>query len=177
MSGNDFHTHLSCEPLEGRDNPSGNVTAAVVGGTVIVTGDSDFNRVRIEQDGVGNMFVIGLDGTTVNGQSAVFVGQGTPNGVSVSLNDGQDYLEMANVFAGAISVQGGNDGDGLYLSNVGAAGNIEVYSGEANDTVFLSGVTAGNVLYLDGGNAYDILHVDASGGFGGSIAVNFEEPF
>lgn len=168
---------LNCELLEARDNPAGNVTAMVSAGAVFVDGDSAFNRVRIEQDGAGNMFVIGLEGTTVNGQSAVFVGQGTPAGVFVTLNDGQDYLEMVNVFAGAISIQGGNDGDGLWMWNVGASGNIEVRSEEANDTVFLSNVWAGNVLMLDGGNAYDIIHVDNSGGFGGAFAVNFEEAF
>ena len=123
------------------------------------------------------MFVIGLEGTTVNGQSAVFVGQGTPNGVFVSLNDGQDYLEMVNVLAGGIHIQGGNDGDGLWMWNVSAFGNIEVHSQESNDTVFLSNVWAGNILTLDGGNAYDIVHVDNSGGFGGAFMFNFEEPF
>jgi hypothetical protein len=177
MRRHETQPKLNCELLEARDTPAGNVTAGVLGGTLIVDGDSAFNRVRIEQDAVGNLFVIGLEGTTVNGQSAVFVGQGVPDGVFVSLNDGQDYLEMVGVFAGAINIQGGNDGDGLWMWNVGAAGNIEVAGGEANDTVFVSGVVAGNALVLDGGNAFDIWHADNSGGFGGSFAFNFEQMF
>ena len=177
MRAHNTHTPLNCEWLEARDTPAGNVTAMVSGGAVFVDGDGAFNRVRIEQDGVGNMFVIGLDGTTVNGQSAVFVGQGTPAGVFVTLNDGQDYLEMVNVVAGGISVSGGNDGDGLWMWNVSAFGNIDVRSEAANDTVFLSGVWAGNVLTLDGGSEYDIVHVDNSGGANGAFMFNFEEPF
>jgi hypothetical protein len=43
--------------------------------------------------------------------------------------------------------------------------------------VFVSNVWAGNVLALDGGNAFDILHVENSGGTGGSFAINFEGSF
>ncbi|AMV25787.1 hypothetical protein VT84_15425 [Gemmata sp. SH-PL17] len=177
MTGHDSHTNLTCEYLEDRDTPAGNVTAMLSGGALIVTGDDAFNRVRIEQDGAGNLSVIGLAGTTVNGQSAVYIGQGIPSGVFVDLGNGQDYLEMVGVYAGTINVQGGNDGDGLYLWNVGASGNIEVHSGEANDTLFASGVVAGGALVLDGGNAYDIIHVDNSWGNGGTFFVNNEAPF
>src|SRR5688500_8420014 len=130
MRGHEIQGKLNCELLEARDTPAGNVTAMVFGGTVVVTGDSEFNRIQIAQDGAGNMFAAGLEGTTVNGQSVVFVGQGVPDGVSVSLGDGQDYLEMMGVFAGGISIEGGNDGDGLWLWNVGTAGNLEIRGSE-----------------------------------------------
>lgn len=177
MTGCTENCRLGCEALESRDTPAGNVVAGVSNGAIYVFGDGDSNRVRIEEDSANNVFVIGLEGTTVNGQSAVFLGQGIPSAVFVDLGDGQDYLEMVHVYAGSISIQGGNGGDGLYLFNVSAAGNIEVYGGEENDTLFATGTVAGGALVIDGGNAYDIVHVDTSGGYAGTWVLNCEEPF
>lgn len=177
MNGHVNKCGLGCESLEARDTPAGNVTAGAFGGAVFVFGDGDSNRVRIEEDSANNVFVIGLDGTTVNGQSVVFLGQGIPTSVFVDLGDGQDYLEMVHVYAGTINIQGGNGGDGLYLFNVSSAGNIEVNGGGDNDTLFVTGTIAGGALVIDGGADFDIVHGDTSGGYAGTWVVNCEAPF
>src|SRR5262245_18342162 len=100
---------LGIERLETRDTPAGNITATVSSGVLFLNGDGADNQFGLQQNSAGDVFVYGLNGTSVNGQPLVFVGRGTPAGVVADLGGGNDYLEVLNLFAGGISINGGND--------------------------------------------------------------------
>src|SRR5262245_42531676 len=87
---------LGCEPLEPRENPAGNVTAFLLGGSLTVVGDALDNAVSIQQSPVGDIVVVGLNGTTVNGRSSVLVGRGLLN--TLNMNGGNDAVEVVGPF-------------------------------------------------------------------------------
>ncbi len=49
-------------------DPDGNVTVGVSSFNVFVSGDDFSNHVQLVQDGAGNLFAVGINNTTVNGQ-------------------------------------------------------------------------------------------------------------
>ncbi len=88
-----FRTRLSCELLETRANPSGNVTATVLGGSLRLVGDAGDNDISVSIFASGSVSVLGNFGTTVNGGSAFF-GSGVTKDVRINLNAGNDALTI-----------------------------------------------------------------------------------
>jgi hypothetical protein len=82
---------LGLESLEARRVMAGNVTAAVVGGDLVITGDGAANEVRIHQV-LGRLVVEGLNGTKINGGNKDKFGANTD--VRVDLNGGLDKLTV-----------------------------------------------------------------------------------
>jgi hypothetical protein len=163
------------EQLERRDTPAGNVSLSPFGGGLLLVGDAADNQLGVFQNASLDLVVYGLHGTTINGQSSVYVGRGIPAGLFVGLGNGKDHFEVFGLVTGNISINGGNDGDLISLANTWAAGNIGVVGGEGGDSIYLSGVFAGNVLGLDAANGHDFLRFHNSGGFNGTFAINFEQ--
>lgn len=110
-----FRTRLGCEALEHRDTPAGNVAATFQNGVWYLLGDAADNQISVTKDASGYVTVTGLNGTTVNGQSSVFLGRlntssgsgwAPPrNGLYVDLGAGTDYLETHNVTAPSQNVE------------------------------------------------------------------------
>lgn len=170
-------TRLGCEALEARDTPAGDVSVALFNGALYLTGDAAANRVHVEQDTVGDIYVVGLDGTSVNGQPAVYAGRGPVSGFFADFGEGEDYLELVGLVAGSVHVHGGNGGDGLYLFNVRSDGDIVVSGDAGNDTLYTTGTLARNGFVIDGGSSFDVWHADNSGGLAGTFIVNVEMQF
>jgi len=168
---------LGIERLEARGTPAGNVTATVSGGVLFLTGDGADNQFGLQQNASGDVVVYGLNGTSVNGQPAVFVGRGVPNAVVAELRAGNDYFEVLGLAAGGVFIDSGNGSDSIALANVRTAGNIEVRTHLLDDAVFMSGVVAGNQMILHGGDGTDSLHLDHSGGLNGTFISNFDRGF
>src|SRR5262245_5328671 len=78
---------LHFESLEGRALLAGNVTAAVTGGDLIITGDAEANSIVIVHGrGAGEYLVKGVDGTTINGAGSSFRATGVTANVSIALD-------------------------------------------------------------------------------------------
>jgi hypothetical protein len=168
---------LGIERLEARDTPAGNISATVSGGVLFLNGDGADNQFGLQQNASGDVFVYGLNGTSVNGQPVVLVGRGIPNAVVADLGTGNDYFEILGLLAGGVSINGGNGFNSIAMANVRTAGNIEYRGGQEDDAVFMAGVVAGNQMILDGGNGTDSLRLDRSGGINGTFIFNFDRGF
>ncbi len=129
---------VGLELLERRQVLTGNVTATVSAGTLIVTGDEAANAVELVQSG-SNLVLRGLSNTTVNGATADFVVRTGSSRVQESL------------FA---YMNGGNDtfsiGDGVSIRR-----DAFVFLGEGDDTFAMQGATAHKALHVDMGNGND----------------------
>src|SRR5262245_56222403 len=115
-------TRLGFEALEDRTTPAGNVTASIINNQLFVTGDGNSNQVSTQQDAAGNLFVIGVSGTLVNGQGAVAFG------VRQNLTDG--------VFVG------GGGHDSIDVAGLRLSSGLSVRTGEGNDLITLRNLTA-----------------------------------
>jgi hypothetical protein len=164
---------LGCEPLEQRENPAGNVTAFLSGGTLVALGDAADNAVGIQQTAAGDIWMIGLNGTTVNGRSVVFVGRGFLTGVNVQMNGGNDFVELFNLFVGGdIAVQGGTGNDTIRLAAL-TGRNIAVDAGAGDDAVGTQGVVATSSVFLNGNLGFDVF-VDRGVTAPARVATGFE---
>ncbi len=111
---------LSCDQLEDRDNPAGNVSAVIgADGVLYIRGDAADNVFSVRQNNFGDLFVFGVSGTTINGQSAVYLGRGYPTAVSIVTDAGNDLAEMVNPrTSGIIYTQMGNENDSVAMYGV-----------------------------------------------------------
>jgi hypothetical protein len=160
---------LSCEALEARENPSGNVTATLLGGTLIVNGDVSDNQFSIQQDAAGNMFIFGLNGTLINGVSTLFVGRGILTNLFINTWEGNDAVHIAGVGVfGSMFVTLGAGNDQLLMVNSGAT-FLAIDGGDGNDAMALQGVVGFFAVDVTGGPGIDVLQ--NRGIFGGSVRV------
>lgn len=140
-------------------NPFANNVLVNLGGDGILylRGDAADNRFSIQRDTFGDVFVYGVGGTRINGQAFVHFGRGVLNGVQVVSDAGNDLVEFVNIHtAGLISVQAGNENDGVALYNVSAGGmSLRMEGGDdifVTDSVWVNGLAV-----LDGGSGFDTI--------------------
>ncbi len=95
---------LGFESLETRRCMAGNVTAALVGGDLVVEGDADANTISIVEGAVdGEFIVLGGDdadgaATNVNGApNGLAVVSGVSGSLIVRLREGNDVVDVANI--------------------------------------------------------------------------------
>jgi hypothetical protein len=149
---------LSCDRLEDRDNPAGNVVAGIgTDGVLYIRGDSADNVISVQQNVFGDLYVFGRSGTTVNGQSAVYLGRGYAAAVSVVTDAGNDLVEMIGVRTnGIIYAQMGNENDSVAMYGV-IAGNLNLQMEGGDDVVITDGVYVGNYAVIEGGSGFDTI--------------------
>src|SRR5262245_61665314 len=86
---------LRFESLEDRTLMAGNVTAAVVNGTLQITGDKSANVIQIQQ-GTGNgIRLVGI-GTTINGSSLAVNFAGASN-IDLDMLAGNDSVTASSL--------------------------------------------------------------------------------
>lgn len=124
---------LGIESLERRLLMAGDVTAALKGGWLVVTGDAEANQVLIENTASGEYSVTGADGTTVSGSPVT----GVTKGVKVNLKDGDDVVAIVG------------SGGGTFH----ATGDVKVTTGKGNDRILVAGLQADGKVTLNSGNA------------------------
>ncbi|MEZ6127296.1 MAG: Calx-beta domain-containing protein [Planctomycetaceae bacterium] len=130
---------------------TGNVTAVVTNGNLVVTGDSQANTIVIHLSPSGVLYVSGVDGTTVNGQSVPFAATTTgSSGVrlsSVNLGGGNDQLLVsADASAGA----------------TGGSSALNIESGAGNDMVVVSQISGNRNLTIANSGGHDVRRVQSS---------------
>ena len=130
------HTHRKCrfESLEQRNVLAGNVTAAVVDGDLVITGDDLGNVFTLDQPGgPGTDYrLIGNDTTTINGGPSPITlpgsGAAVTNDILIDLLGGDDIVRVAGVHA---------------------PDDLEIDAGVGNDLVAVFGSDAGIDTQVD----------------------------
>ena len=137
---------FNAEQLEGRLLLDGNVTARVLGGNLVVTGDEDANGVHITQVGGGQYMVTGIDcgngATTINGEASALL-TGVTRSFRVTLRGGADCLHMGN---GETSPEGNG---GLYVPD-----DLFIRTNAGSDEVRLDDIHVEDMtkIWLETGN-------------------------
>jgi hypothetical protein len=159
---------LRFEGLEGRLMMAGNVTANVLAGNLVITGDRLANGVSIVGSAVPGEFVIqGIPTscvpTTVNGKRSVTVEH--VQNIAVDLKAGNDILRIGNAkgdvtrIPGALTVDRGPGDKTLLIANVSIGGIANLATGTGNDQVTLTNVTARRSFALDAGAGDDTVRI------------------
>ncbi|MCI0700140.1 MAG: hypothetical protein L0241_03525 [Planctomycetia bacterium] len=175
MIPNSMNCRLGCEQLEARENPDGNVAVAVSGGVIFVAGDAFNNRVVINQDVFGNVFATGLNNTTVNGVTQIFLGRGIPNRLIMDMGAGNDRTEVLDMTVfGHIEILGGLGDDSTFLLRNRAGGVVAVNGTSGNDETWISGVNAALVV-AEGDVGFDRVHIDNAFTTHGVFIFNHEQ--
>lgn len=165
-------TRLGCERLETRENPAGNVTAAILpDGMLYIEGDINANVISVQQNAAGDLFVFGRGSTTVNGQTGVYLGRGIPSSVLIRTGDGNDTVEMIGVrTTGWLAVETGAGDDGMALYGC-QAGALALKGNSGNDLIYTDGVYVQNYAEVDGGAGTDTVDFRRYGLHGGLVRL------
>jgi hypothetical protein len=168
---------LRLEQLEARCLLAGNVTAAVVNGSLVVTGDAQDNTIEIFQTAQG-IQVLGM-ATTVNGGTS-FTAVGVTKDVVVSLGDGSDGLAFdLTVPRDLIIDMGAGD------NSVNFGGFFEPPPGDTGP----GGVITGRDVVVNAGNGSNFIGIFSSqvgrktdinlgsGGTSGNFVLVFQSTF
>lgn len=144
----------------------GNVTVRIKGGDLLVRGDGESNRISVAPGStVGReppdlLFVVGADGTTVNGEAFVVI-ERVDGGFSIEMGDGDDRIDLEDLSGPwapsllDVAMGAGSDLIGFWDVNVGA--DLLVRTGPGDDTVVGDGITFGRDLRVDLGAGNDRL--------------------
>ena len=190
---------LSLERLESRLALAGNVTAQLLGSTLLLTGDALDNSLVVATAAGGKMAVISAPGTTINGADATvapFVTSRAVTNIIARLNGGDDVIGFGNDAAGLVRQLGisgivsppFNEADlqtaiGQVAPGVTTfflPGSLTVTTGAGDDAVGICGTVGGFVVANLGtasssqGNAIaigDPLDSTVSSRVGGSFSV------
>jgi hypothetical protein len=166
------HRRLFLEGLETRAMLAGNVTAAVRGGTLFVTGDNGDNNVVIQQTGANRFTVVGVAGstTTVNNrpEGIVFTGNSVRN-FEIDLRGGNDTLGISNdsTYLDALSAElaaglgGPVTPSATTASALTLAGYANIRGGAGNDAIAVN-LKAGASIFVDGNAGSDAIVVEGS---------------
>jgi hypothetical protein len=189
------------ESLENRRLLAGNVTAALVGGTLVITGDNKANDFQVIA-GFSDTTVVGLNGTRINGNGPAVFG-GFPD-LRIDTGNGDDKVDLIDIYGfggqdanvatgngqdtviiralaidssiGTLNIDTGNGDDLVDISNT-TLGDANIRLGNGDDTLKLSGdiVFVGTVV-ADGGHGNDTLDQSGVTSFSGTpgTPLNFE---
>jgi hypothetical protein len=134
---------LSFQQLEDRKVFAGDVSADVVNGNLVITGDSASNQIEVTQTALNWYKVTGLNGTEINGRAdRLFRVTG---GMTMNMNGGNDVVKIGGeIFDididGALTVNGGSGIDTVTLLNADVDGNITIDTDDGADIVRVSAI-------------------------------------
>ena len=135
------HRSFSLEPLEPRQLLAGNVTAEVVRGSLLVTGDDADNDIVIDQVGLpADQFRItsGADATTINGLAGPLVFIGVTADLVIRLAAGNDTLEIADsIVPRDVRIDGGDGDNSVTIDPTTIGRNLRILNGTGSDSLVL----------------------------------------
>lgn len=127
----------SFESLEKRWAMAGNVTAAISGKSLTLTGDDLANNFEIKGTGIaGQVLITGAPGTTINGSAAPLLVQGITSTIHAKLKGGDDIFTAKLLKVGQDLIIEGNQGRdniGVYDCRIGD--DLLIYTHESDDIV------------------------------------------
>ena len=160
------HFHANVEQLEDRQLLAGDVSVALAGETLEITGDDANNRVEIVSD--GSFITVEGQGTDLNGSdSSLTFAIGAVRNFAIDLGDGSDRITMiAENAIGATSAIGFGGT---------AGGNLSILTGDGNDRITLiaensTGLGFNMDMDFDSGSGNDRLLFEANNTGGGGFA-------
>src|SRR5947207_12113950 len=129
--------------LEGRVMLSGNVTASVVSGNLVLKGDTASNEIVMTRTGVTASQIkisSGSSATTINGAAGPLV-LGGVRGLKIQLGAGNDNLKLDNAnFDRAVSIDAGSGNDLVQIEANGSNSGPASVFGAAVSVVMGSGI-------------------------------------
>jgi hypothetical protein len=152
------------ERLENRFTMAGNVTAALVGTDLVITGDTSANAISVvETVNDGEFTITGLN----DGSGSPTSVNGTPNGsatiagvtgdIVVNLLDGADSVTVISAnHSGNLTIDAGAGDDSVALGEalpVSFSGNVTVHCGDGAARFVATQLTVGGDLLVDEGVA------------------------
>ncbi len=150
------------ERLETRAMLAGNVTVAVLGGMLVITGDENDNGISLDAKSVnvGQITVRGDAGTSINGVYTPAYVSGLRNDVKVRLGGGDDSVRIGALrLPGHLSVDLDAGDDRIVLDSTSISGQLSIEGKQGQDTVDLINLTVGGEARISGGSDDDILTV------------------
>src|SRR5215475_3680231 len=147
---------LGFESLEDRTLMAGNVTAAVVNGTLQITGDKSANVIQIQQAPGNGIRLVGV-GTTINGSSAARVFGASD--ISLDMLGGNDSVTASSLATGALTGSLGDGNDTVAFSNVISSKGLALLLGAGNDVANIKGGRVIGDLGIDGEDGNDSISV------------------
>jgi hypothetical protein len=184
---------LWAEHLEQRAMLAGNVTASVSGTTLFVRGNGEDNQVGIVQLDSSTYAVVGVVGTSVNGEvDGIFVTDRAVRNINVDLGGGDDLLGIGNEPQAIVDTQldfsfdftaALGDPDAVAaaiqaeLDAVGAPltfalpGNISIRLGDGIDAAAVIGDIGGSINANLGNGTNNGFSLDSLSSVGGSLIV------
>lgn len=148
--------NAAVQPLEQRVLPAGNVTVTVRGSDVVLVGDTRANHLEISGLG-GELVITGLEGTTINREDE-FVLDFPVRSLSVSLNSGDDILQLQDIeLTGGLSVKLGAGANIARLENVSVDGAASMTGSSKRDVIVALDSVFGNALTIGSGSGNDVL--------------------
>jgi hypothetical protein len=151
---------LGVELLESRHLLSGEVTASVVDGDLIITGDALDNQLRIDQLGLGagEFRITGDRLTNVNGDSAPLVVSGVTRDVFIELGGHRDRLIVDGaVIPRDLRIATAAAKDIVLIHQTQIGGALKVTTGTGNDSVHLVGLEVQGVAAVATGAGDDVV--------------------
>jgi hypothetical protein len=154
----------------------GDVATMVSGSKLIVTGDATPDAVAIEPAPDGGVLVLGLEGTLVDGSSVgvavsgvtrlkVKLKQGADrltltqvtfsDGIALRLGDGNDWVVLDQVYAGATRIRTGNGSDFVDVYGPGRCRHLTLLTDRGFDSIVVDGLWIPRDLYVDTGSDDD----------------------
>ncbi|MEM9412990.1 MAG: hypothetical protein AAGA30_17910 [Planctomycetota bacterium] len=163
---------LGYKSLEPRLLLAGDVTV-MLDGDLVVTGDELSNQVQIVANDNGEVTVIGLNNTTINGDSAPFIVEGVidlkgargrnaafDGGLKVNLNDGHDRIDIKGVeFSSHSRIATGEGNDFVRILRNTWHEPLEAFTNDGHDTFLFVQSRAKaefSVATADGGDNVEI---------------------
>ena len=151
---------LSYQALEGRRLLAGNVSVALSGSTLVVTGDDLSNQIEVSQDANGDVLFTGLDSTTINGQTEFAFAQAFERS-RFQLNDGADEVSFNGFESGREFRFLGGDGDDRLDATGLTARYYHVQGNDGDDAFQLSDSLSRRSAYFHLGDGDDVLAVES----------------
>ena len=134
----DNRAEFEVESLESRKMMAGDVSVSVTDGDLVINGDNENNEFMIIGTGVDSPYdIIGVNGTSINGQSAITVDELTDD-IRINLKNGDNTLGLSNVYAkDRMRVRTGKGNDTIVLEESGAKRMLNINSGSGDDSIYL----------------------------------------
>ena len=151
---------LTYQTLEGRRLLAGNVSVALSGSTLVVTGDDLSNQIEVSQSANGGVVFTGLDSTTINGQTEFTFAQ-TFERSRFQLNDGADEVSFNGFESGREFRFLGGDGDDRLDATGVSARYYHVQGNDGDDAIQLSNSSTRRSAYFHLGDGDDVLAVES----------------
>jgi hypothetical protein len=152
-------------PLEPRVLLSGNVTALVINGDLLISGGRAATTITVNSDRLapGEFRVIAEDFSRINDQGDTLVLSGVIGDIRINLRGGDDRIRIDEIEApGSVSIGAGRGNDIVLLTHSRVAGKLKVTGGGGHDSLNVTDCSVSGNASISAGGGNDILVFDGS---------------